>query len=135
MNFLARPVAGCTQADHLLFDDSATLRFPLPNAALEFLASQVLTANFLLGELAFHDELRGDPGVIHPGSQSVRCPRMRCQRTSMSIWVCSSMWPMWIEPVMFGGGSAIENTGPRPEFSARNSFSSNQVLAQRRSIS
>ena len=42
---------------------------------------------------------------------------------------------MWIEPVMLGGGSAIENAGPSPEFSARKSFSSNQAFAQRSSIS
>ena len=38
---------------------------PLPDAALEFLAAQVLAADFLLGELALDDELRGDSGVIH----------------------------------------------------------------------
>ena len=29
---------------------------------------------------------------------------------------------MWIEPVTFGGGSAIEKRGPSAEFSARKSF-------------
>jgi len=25
--------------------------------------------------------------------------------------VCSSMWPMWMEPVTFGGGMAMEKVG------------------------
>ena len=42
---------------------------------------------------------------------------------------------MWIVPVTFGGGRAIEKGAPGWEFSARNSFSSNQAWAQRASIS
>src|SRR5580704_5068689 len=36
---LARPIAGSTQANHLLLDHSTAFRFPLPDAALEFLAA------------------------------------------------------------------------------------------------
>ena len=64
---LARPIAGRAEANHLLLDDAAAFRFPLPDAALEFLAAQILAADFFLGELAFDDELRGDSGVVHSG--------------------------------------------------------------------
>src|SRR6266436_2535019 len=37
---------------------------------------------------------------------------MRCQRVRISISVWSSMCPMCSEPVTFGGGITIENTGP-----------------------
>ena len=39
----------------------------MPDAPLEFLAAQILAADFFLGELAFDDELRGDSGVVHAG--------------------------------------------------------------------
>ena len=64
---LARPIAGSAQANHLLLDGAAAFQFPLPDAALEFLAAQVLAADFFLGELAFDDELRGDSSVVHAG--------------------------------------------------------------------
>ena len=38
---------------------------PLPDAAFEFLATEILAADFLLGELALDDELRGNSSVIH----------------------------------------------------------------------
>ena len=109
---LARPIAGRAEANHLLLDDAAAFRFPLPDAPLEFFAAQILAADSFLGELRSTTNCVAIPAWSMPGSQSVRWPRMRCQRTSMSICVCSSMWPMWIEPVMLGGGSAIENRGP-----------------------
>ena len=64
---LARPIAGSAEADHLLLDHAAAFVFPFPDAALEFLAAKVLAADFLGGEFALDDELRGDPGVVHAG--------------------------------------------------------------------
>jgi len=45
------------------------------------------------------------------------------------------MWPMCSEPVTFGGGMTMENTGPGAFTSARNRFSSAHFFAQRCSIS
>src|SRR5580704_11947175 len=45
------------------------------------------------------------------------------------------MWPMCSEPVTFGGGMAIDQCGRGSFTSARKSFSSNQYVAQRSSIS
>src|SRR5712691_2367068 len=59
---------------------------------------------------------------------------MRCQRVRMSISVCSSMCPICSEPVTFGGGITIENTGPGAFESALNSASFTQKSAQRGSI-
>src|SRR5208282_6567387 len=44
---LARPIAGSAQPDHLILDYAAAFRLPLPDAPLEFLAAQVLAADFL----------------------------------------------------------------------------------------
>src|SRR5712664_476213 len=52
----------------------------------------------------------------------------------MSISVCSSMCPMWSEPVTFGGGMTIENTGPGAVASALNRASFTQKSAHRGSI-
>jgi len=64
---LEGPIAGGAEADHLLLDDAAAFGFPLPDAALEFLAAEVLAADALVGEFAFDDELGGDAGVVHAG--------------------------------------------------------------------
>ncbi len=64
---LARPIAGSAEADHLLLDYAAAFRFPLPDAALEFFAAEVLALDSFLREHAFDDELRGDAGVVHAG--------------------------------------------------------------------
>ena len=39
-------------------------------------------------------------------------PRMRCQRTAVSMTVWSSMWPICSDPVTFGGGTTSEKVGP-----------------------
>src|SRR5467141_973863 len=59
---------------------------------------------------------------------------MRCQRVKISISVWSIMCPMCSEPVTFGGGITIENTGPGAFGSARKSCSRTQNSAQRGSI-
>ncbi len=64
---LACPIAGRAQPDHLLLDDAAALRLPLPHAPLEFLAAEVLPADFFLRQLALHHKLRGDAGMVHAG--------------------------------------------------------------------
>src|ERR1700691_2266130 len=64
---LSRPIARSTQANHLFLDDAAAFRFPFPDAAFEFLAAEILALDAVLGEHAFHDELRGDAGVVHAG--------------------------------------------------------------------
>ncbi len=63
----ARPIAGSAEADHLVFDYAAAFRFPLPDAPFEFLATQILAAEFFLGKLALDNKLRGDSGVVHSG--------------------------------------------------------------------
>src|SRR3989441_10963030 len=60
--------------------------------------------------------------------------RIRYPRVRMSISVCSSMCPMCSEPVQFGGGMTIENTGPGACASALYNFSFTQDSAQRGSI-
>src|SRR5436309_3835069 len=59
---------------------------------------------------------------------------MRCHRVRMSISVCSSMCPMCSEPVTFGGGITIENTGPGALGLALKRASLTQKSAQRGSI-
>src|ERR1017187_3188073 len=53
------------------------------------------------------------PAWSVPGSHRVLSPRMRCQRMGTSISACSSMWPMWSEPVTLGGGMTREKTRGR----------------------
>ena len=50
------------------------------------------------------------PAWSVPGSQRVTRPHMRFQRVVTSISVCSSMCPMWSEPVTLGGGMTRANT-------------------------
>ena len=57
------------------------------------------------------------PAWSVPGTQSVFLPDMRIQRTRMSWSVEFSAWPMWSEPVTFGGGITIEKGTP-PAFSS-----------------
>src|SRR6516162_7530788 len=61
---LARPVAACTQADHLALDGVARFGFELPNALFKFFAAQFAVIDSFLGELARHHHLGGDAGVI-----------------------------------------------------------------------
>src|SRR3984957_6097318 len=69
-------------------------------------------------------------------------PRMRCQRTMMSICVWLSMCPMCSRPVTFGGGRSRVNTGrivfsegrPSGGVETEKSFSLIQYSAQRVSI-
>src|SRR6267143_2326859 len=74
------------------------------------------------------------PAWSIPGRYKVLYPRMRCQRVKISISVWSIMCPMCSEPVTFGGGITIENTGPGAFGSARKSCSRTQNSAQRGSI-
>src|SRR5260370_30184463 len=74
------------------------------------------------------------PAWSVPGKYKVLYPRIRCQRVRISISVCSSMCPMCNEPVTFGGGMTIENTGPAALASALNSSSFTQKSAHRGSI-
>ena len=60
------------------------------------------------GELPLHDHLRRDAGVVHPGLPEDVEPSMRFQRTRMSWSVLFSAWPMWSEPVTFGGGMTMQ---------------------------
>src|SRR5580698_124629 len=74
------------------------------------------------------------PAWSVPGRYKVLYPRIRCQRVRISISVCSNICPMCREPVTFGGGITIENTGPGALGSALNSSSLTQYSAQRGSI-
>ena len=48
-------------------DAAAVFFFPLPDAALEFFAAELLAGQAFGCELAFHDHLRGDAGMIRAG--------------------------------------------------------------------
>src|SRR6266513_2268714 len=74
------------------------------------------------------------PAWSVPGKYNVLYPRIRCQLVRMSISVWSNMCPMCSDPVTFGGGMTIENTGPGAFASALNSSSFTQKSAQRGSI-
>ena len=63
----ARPIDRIAQPDHLLQDRAAAVRLPIPYAALKFLAAQLRASDFLLGQFAFDDDLRGNPCVVHSG--------------------------------------------------------------------
>ena len=65
--FFARPIAGGAEADHLPLDYAAALRFPLPDAALEFFTAEILALDSFFREHAFDDELSGDACVVHAG--------------------------------------------------------------------
>ena len=62
---LTGPIARGPQADHLLLDDAAAFRFPLPDAFLEFFAAEVLPGNSFFRELPLHYELRCNARVVH----------------------------------------------------------------------
>src|SRR5450830_474065 len=61
---LAAPVHGRAQATDLAADVAAGLILPCPDLFEEFLAAQVMAILALGFELAFHQHLRGDPGVV-----------------------------------------------------------------------
>ena len=61
---LATPVHACAEAAQLARDRAAGLLLPFPHALDERLATQVVARQALGVELAFHDHLRGDAGVI-----------------------------------------------------------------------
>ena len=48
------------------------------------------------------------PAWSVPGCQSTSLPRMRSKRHRMSCSVLLSAWPMWSEPVTFGGGITMQ---------------------------
>ena len=48
------------------------------------------------------------PAWSIPGCQRALNPSMRFQRTRMSWSVLFSAWPMWSEPVTFGGGMTMQ---------------------------
>ncbi len=134
--FFARPIAGGTEADHLLLDHAAAFRFPLPDAALEFLAAEILALDSFLGEHALDHELRGDAGVVHarePEGTFAAHAVPADEHVDLSVF----------EHVAHvdGAGDVGRREGDREfgtvgrEFSARKRFSSNHVLAQRASIS
>ena len=47
------------------------------------------------------------PAWSVPGSQSASKPHIRFQRVRMSWSVLFKQWPMWSEPVTFGGGMTM----------------------------
>ena len=117
---LARPVAGGAELDHLPLDGAAGFGFPLPDARFEGLAAHGAAVEaFVRASWRSTTICVAMPAWSMPGSHSVMSPRMRCQRTVTSISVCSSMWPMWSDPVTLGGGMTSENTGRSGCHSAR----------------
>src|SRR5207244_8602120 len=64
---LAAPVAACAELDHLALDGVARFGLPLPDALLEFFAAELAVVDALFGELAGHDHLGGDAGVVCAG--------------------------------------------------------------------
>ena len=101
---LARPVDGGAQPLHLLKNDAAVVLLPVPHAGDECLATDIAAVLAFGGQLALHHQLGGDAGMVGARKPQRPQPRMRFQRTMMSISVCSSMWPMWRLPVTLGGG-------------------------------
>jgi hypothetical protein len=61
---LASPVGRCAEAHQLVFDLRGVLVLPLPDLLDESLAADVEAGDALRGELALHDHLRGDAGVV-----------------------------------------------------------------------
>ncbi len=104
---LARPVDRIAQPLHLLEDVAAVVLLPLPDALEEGFAAHVAAVFAFAGKLALHHHLGGDAGVVGAGQPHASMPRMRCQRTMMSISVWLSMWPMCRRPVTLGGGSRM----------------------------
>lgn len=64
---LTRPVNAVAELLHLTEDPAARLLLPLPDALDERLAAEVVARQAVLGDLALHDVLRGDAGVVHSG--------------------------------------------------------------------
>ena len=62
---LAGPVHAVADTAHLTENLAAGFGLPLPDALDEGLPAQVVAAQALLGELALHHVLGGDPGVVH----------------------------------------------------------------------
>jgi len=62
---LALPVAGAPQIAQLPDDPAAVVGLPVPDSLDELLASQVGRGGALLLQVALHDVLRGDAGVVH----------------------------------------------------------------------
>ena len=62
---LAGPVHAVAEPPHLAEDPAAGVGLPLPDPLDEGLPAQVMTAQALLGQLALHHVLGGDPGVVH----------------------------------------------------------------------
>src|SRR5690349_19312841 len=64
---LARPIDTCAFAPDLRLDASAVLFFPLPDAALEFFAAEILAFDAFGGQLALDNHLGRDAGMIRTG--------------------------------------------------------------------
>jgi hypothetical protein len=132
---LAGPIARGAQADHLLLDGPAAFGLPFPHAPLEFLAAEILAADALLGQLAFDHKLRGDAGMIHARKPKGAVPSHAAPPNQhIDLRMLQQMADMDRSgDVRRGQGNGKGRAGW--EFSARNSFSSNQAWAQCASIS
>ncbi len=64
----ARPVDACAFAANLVVDSSAVFFFPLPDTPFEFAAAQLLPGQAFGCELAFHDHLGSNAGMISSGN-------------------------------------------------------------------
>ena len=89
-----------------------------------------------LGELALDDELRGDSGVVHAGEPegAVAAHAMPADE-HVDLRVLEHVADVDRAGDVGRRNDDRESETPLPEFSARKSFSSNQDLAQRSSIS
>ncbi len=61
----ARPIDAGAHLAHLVEDRAAGLFFPLPNPRNKLLAPQILAANAFLCQIALHNHLRCDAGMVH----------------------------------------------------------------------
>src|SRR5207245_3589561 len=61
---IAVPVQREPHALELLVDDASVPVLPLPDSLHELLAAELLQGEAFLGELAFHDILRGDARAV-----------------------------------------------------------------------
>ena len=64
---LAAPVGAGAEPAHLTGDGRARVLLPLPHLVEEFLAAEIVARDALRVELAFHNDLRGDAGVVGAG--------------------------------------------------------------------
>ena len=105
---LARPVAGGAEPPQLAGDLAAGMVLPLPDAADEgFPPHAAPVGLFSCASSRSTTIWVAMPAWSVPGCHSTSRPRNRSKRHNMSWIVTLSAWPIWSDPVTFGGGSTM----------------------------